>query len=45
MLIRKLHDTNPDVEANLFNTVRCVNLDKVLGYKKGGEAHSFLDDY
>ena len=29
-LIRKLHETNPDVEANLFNTARCVNLDKIL---------------
>ena len=44
-LIRKLHATNPDVEANLFNTARCVNLDKILGYKQGGKEHSFLDDY
>ena len=44
-LIRKLHETNPDVEANLYNTARCVNLDKILGYKRKGEEHSFLDDY
>ena len=45
MLIRKLHETNPDVEANLYNTARSVNLDKILGYKQGGEEHSFLDNY
>jgi Predicted ATPase of the PP-loop superfamily implicated in cell cycle control len=44
-LIRKLHETNPDVEANLYNTARCVNLDKILGYKQRGAEHSFLDDY
>lgn len=45
MLIRKLHETNPDVEANLYNTARCVNLDTVLGYKRKGVEHSFLDEY
>ena len=44
-LIRTLHETNPDIEAHLFNSVRCVNLDTVLGYKRRGEEHSFLDDY
>ncbi len=44
-LIRKLHETNPDVEAHLYNAARCVNLDTVLGYKLHGEEHSFLDDY
>ena len=44
-LIRKLHETNPDVEAHLYNSARCVNLDTVLGYRLHGEEHSFLDDY
>ena len=44
-LIRKLHETNPDIESHLYNSVRCVNLDTVLGYKLHGEEHSFLDDY
>ena len=44
-LIRKLHETNPDVESHLYNCARCVNLDTVLGYKLRGEEHSFLDDY
>ena len=45
MLIRKLHETNPDVEAHLYNSTRCVNLDTGLGYKLHGEEHSFLDEY
>ena len=45
MLIRKLHETNPDVEAHLYNSARCVNLDTVLGYKLHGVEHSFLDEY
>ena len=44
-LIRKLHETNPDIESHLYNSVRCINLDTVLGYKLHGEEHSFLDDY
>ena len=44
-LIRRLHETNPDVEAHLFNSARCVNLDTVLGYRLHGEEHSFLEKF
>ena len=44
-LIRQLHETNPDVEAHLYNAARCVNLDTVLGYKLHGAEHSFLEEY
>ncbi len=44
-LIRKLRESNPDVEAHLFNSARCVNLDTVLGYKLHGEEHSFLENF
>ncbi len=44
-LIRQLHETNPDVEAHLYNAARCVNLDTVLGYKLHGVEHSFLEEY
>ncbi len=33
------------IEQNIFNSVKNVNLNKVLGYKKDGEAHYFLDTY
>ena len=45
LLIRRLHQTNKDVEAHIFNSARCVNLDTVLGWKKDGEEHSFLEEY
>ena len=44
-LIRRLHETNPDVEANLFKTAQNVNLDRVLAYKKDMVRHSFLETY
>ncbi len=44
-LIRAMHRTNPDVEAHLFNSARCVNLDTVLGYRLGGVEHSFLEKF
>ena len=44
-LIRELKKTNPYVEINIFNSVRNVNLDTVIGYKRKGTIHSFLDSY
>ena len=44
-LIRTLRKTNPYVEANIFNCVRSVNLNTVLGIKKDGLHRSFLDGY
>ena len=44
-LIAQLKKTNPDVEARIFRSVENVCLDSVVGWKTGGERHSFLDDY
>ena len=44
-LIAALKKDNPFVESNIFNSVECVNLNTVIGYKKDGVRHSFLDDY
>ena len=44
-LIAALKKNNPAVESNLFNSMENVDLDAVLGYKKDGIRHSFLDDY
>ena len=44
-LIRELKKTNLFVESNIFNSVRNVNLDTVIGYKKNGTVYSFLDSY
>lgn len=45
MLIKKLKQNIPSVELNIFNSLSNVCLDTLLGYKQGGETHSFLDDY
>ena len=44
-LIKELKKTNPYVESNIFNSVKNVNLDTVIGYKKNGTVRSFLDRY
>ncbi len=44
-LIEELLTYNPNVERNIFKSAENVNLDKILGYKKGDTKHSFLDDY
>ena len=44
-LIRTLKKDNPQVEANLFNSVCNVSLDTLISYRKGGDRHEFLDEY
>ena len=44
-LIRRMKETNPEVEAHIFRSVENVNLDTVIAYKAGGVRHSFLDGY
>ena len=45
MLIKDLKEKNKLVEDNIFTALDNINLDCVLGYRKGEEKHSFLDDY
>ena len=42
-LIATLHQTNPKVEQNIFNSIHRVQLDTLVGWKHHGEAHSFLE--
>ncbi len=44
-LIAALKETNPQIEANIFNSVSNVNLSTVIAYKKDGIRHHFLDEY
>lgn len=44
-LIRKLKESNPSIESNIFKSVENVNLNTVVGYKKDGIRHYFLEDY
>ncbi len=44
-LIHDLLNYNPQVEKNIFKSTTNVVLEKILGYKKGKEKITFLDDY
>ncbi len=44
-LIKKLKETNPYVEGNIFRSIENVNLDTVIAYKQNGVQHHFLEDY
>lgn len=44
-LIRELRKKNPYIEKNIFRSVENVNLNTVIGYKKNGVRHHFLDEY
>ena len=44
-LIAELKKNNPFIESNIFKSVENVNLDTVIGYKKDGVRHHFLDEY
>ena len=44
-LLNTLRRDNPNVEKSIFNSIQCVNLHTMIGYKKDGIEHSFLDDY
>ncbi len=45
-LIRSLKKTsNPDVDKCIFRAMGNVHLDTMIGYKTGGERHSFLESY
>ena len=44
-LIKSFKDKNKDIDHNIFKALDNVNLECVLGTKKNGEYHSFLEDF
>ena len=44
-LIQELKNNFPQIEENLFNAPNNITLDMILGYKKGGVYHSYLENY
>jgi tRNA(Ile)-lysidine synthase TilS/MesJ len=44
-LIKRLKQTNPNIEKSIFNSIHAVCLDTFPGYKYKGEEHSFLEKY
>lgn len=45
ILIKKLKETNPNIDINIFRSIYNVNLETVIGYRTGNIRHSFLDNY
>ncbi len=44
-LIKNYKKINPNIDYNIFKSMENVNIEAVLGYKRGKEKTSFLDDY
>ena len=44
-LIASFREISPNIEKNIFNSVHSVNLDTLIGWRRGDNRHSFLDDY
>ena len=44
-LIRKLRETNPNIDRNIFHAIHTVHLDTFPGFKTEGELHSFLEKF
>ena len=44
-IIARLEQDNDQVAKNIFNSVKNVNVDDILGWHKGTERHTFLDEY
>ncbi|MBR3815470.1 MAG: tRNA 2-thiocytidine biosynthesis protein TtcA [Clostridia bacterium] len=44
-LISRFRRINSNIEMNIFRSVHNVNLETVIGYRKGDYKYNFLDDY
>lgn len=44
-LVKQFRQTSDMIDKNIFNSVQNVNLDTVIGYRKDGVKHHFLDEY
>ncbi len=44
-LISYMRKMNPNIDHNLFTSLANINMDAILGYRKDGILHSFLEEY
>ncbi len=44
-LVTQFRGMSEFIDKNIFNSVHHVNLDTIIGYKKDGVYHSFLEEY
>lgn len=45
LLVKKLKESNPFFDKNVFKSAENVNLDQIIGYSKNGEKINYLDNY
>jgi len=45
MLIKSLRQINPNIDTNIFRSIHNINLDTVIGYRRGNIYYNFLDNY
>ena len=44
-LLESIRKTNPQADINIFRSAENVNLETIIGYRKGDQTTTFLDDY
>ncbi len=44
-LVNNFRKINPHIDMNIFKSTANVNLDTVVGYRKAGEYHNFINEY
>ena len=44
-LIKQLRSVYDNVDMNIYNSTKNVNLNTIISYIKDGEVHSFMDNY
>jgi tRNA(Ile)-lysidine synthase TilS/MesJ len=44
-VIKYLRTLNPNIDDNIFRSLKNANIDALLGYRENGTLHSFLEDY
>ncbi|HHZ02906.1 MAG TPA: tRNA 2-thiocytidine biosynthesis protein TtcA [Tissierellia bacterium] len=45
LLIKELKEINPNIDINIFKSIHNINLDTIIGYRKGNKYINFLDNY
>ena len=45
MLIKSLRQINPNIDTYIFRSIHNINLDTVIGYRRGNIYYNFLDNY
>lgn len=44
-LIEKFRQTNENIDMNIFRSVHNINLETIIGYRKNGISHNFIEYY